>query len=277
LSAWLDGIQFEINFWTDWMKTRGSHWPEEFAMRLDPNREVDTGLLEGIDSANPKVLDVGAGPASFFGHKLNGKPISLYACDPLASLYADVSSRNGIVWPVQTASGFAEDLSAFYDPCSFDLVVCRNALDHSFDPVRGIEEMLRVLRVGGGAKLIHFANEAEKNRYSGFHQWNFDIIENRPAIWNKSESIDLLDRFEAWADVTFKKEGETVHFNFRKKAELELPDTRERSRIAELLLAMRDAFISRAATPVKKEKRAGRSFVISASNPAGVERKTEGE
>lgn len=246
-------------------------------MRLDPNREVDAGLLAGVHVTNPKVLDVGAGPASFFGHKVQGEPISLFACDPLASLYSEISFRNGITWPVQTTSGFAEDLSAFYGRNSFDLVVCRNALDHSFDPVRGIEEMLRVLRVGGSAKLIHFANEAEKNRYSGFHQWNFDIIGNRPIIWNKNERIDLLDRFKTWADVTFKKEGETVSFHFGKKTELELPENRERNRIAELLLAMRDAFISRAAKPVKKEKQAGRSFVISASNPKGVERKIENE
>lgn len=238
-------------------------------MRLDPNREVDAGLLEGVHPANPKVLDVGAGPATFFGYRLNGKPIELSACDPLASLYADISSRNGIIWPVQTASGFAEDLSAFYEPGSFDMVVCRNALDHSFDPVRGIEEMLRVLRVGGSAKLIHFANEAKKNRYSGFHQWNFDIIENRPVIWNKNERIDLLDRFKIWTDVTFKKEGETVSFHFAKKIELELPENRERNRIAELLLAMRDAFISRAAKPAPKEEKKNRLFVISAKNPQG--------
>lgn len=278
LTAWLDGIDYEINFWTDWMETRGGQWPADFTGRQNPERPVDPALFEGMDiSQTQKILDVGAGPATFFGYRLNGKPIELSACDPLAPQYGAMAEQYGVTWPVVTASGFAEDLSAFYPRNHFDMVVCRNALDHSFDPVRGIEEMLRVLRVGGSAKLIHFANEAEKNRYSGFHQWNFDITGNRPVIWNKNERIDLLDRFRASADITFKKEGEMVSFHFNKNAELELPDTRERTRIAELLLAMRDAFISRAAKPVKKEKQAGRSFVISASNPKGIEQKTENE
>ena len=253
LSAWLDGIDYEITFWGEWMATKGGKWPEDFTARQDPDREVNASLFDGFDTTSLKVLDVGAGPASFFGHRLNGRPIELSACDPLAPLYAKMTSRHRVTWPVQTVSGFAEDLSAFYPRGAFDMIFCRNALDHSFDPVRGIEEMLLVLRNGGRVILIHYANEAEKGDYMGFHQWNFDVVDGRPIIWNKNSRIDLIDRFSDCADVKFEKKGQWVSFRFDKTAEPKLQENRAQIRIAELLLATRDAFLLRASGPTAKK------------------------
>jgi SAM-dependent methyltransferase len=278
LSAWLNGIDYEINWWTDWIQTNGSNWPDDFAARKNPDREVfDPNLFEGMDTtATQKVLDVGAGPATCLGHRLNGKPIELTACDPLAPQYAAISAQCGVTWPVQTISGFAEDLSAFFPRNHFDMVFCRNALDHSFDPVRGIEEMLLVLKVGGRVNLTHFANEAEEGKYVGFHQWNFDVVGGRPVIWNPHARIDLIDRFGHCADVSCKKNEarRLVEFRFDKKRDPELPENRAQLRIAELLLATRDAFLSRA--PQKKEREVPkkqeqkrRRFVISAQKPQG--------
>jgi SAM-dependent methyltransferase len=273
LSAWLDGIDYEIKFWNNWMETKGGQWADDFVKRENPDNPVDPALFEGMDtSETQKVLDVGAGPASFFGYRLDGRPIELSACDPLAPQYAEMAARNGVSWPVPTMSGFAEDLSAFYPCNSFDMVVCRNALDHSFDPVRGIEEMLLVLKTGGRINLRHYVNEAEEGNYVGFHQWNFDVVDGRPVIWNPGGRIDLIERFGNYADIRFeKKEKERwVSFRFDKKCDPVLAEDRARMRIAELLLATRDAFLSRPAKPVKREERRNRHFVISAANPRGV-------
>lgn len=270
LSAWLDGIDYEIGFWRDWVETRGGQWPGDFTGRLDPDRSIDPALFDGMDiSRTQHVLDVGAGPASFFGYKLNGTPIELTACDPLAPQYAEISAKSGVDWPVVTVSGFAEDLSVFFPRSHFDMVVCRNALDHSFDPVRGIEEMLLVLRDGGRINLMHYANEAEGGQYVGFHQWNFDVVEGRGIIWNRTHNIDLIERFGDYAEISCTKQERWVHFRFDKKRDPELPENRAQLRIAELLLATRDAFLSRKpAAP--KEARKNRKVVISPSHPEGA-------
>jgi SAM-dependent methyltransferase len=270
LTAWLNGIDYEIDFWGNWMKERGGQWASDFTGRQDPERPVDPALFEGMDTSGTlKVLDVGAGPATFFGYTLNGKPIELSACDPLAPQYAAMAEQYGVTWPVVTASGFAEDLSAFYPRDHFDMVVCRNALDHSFDPIRGIEEMLLVLKKGGRVNLIHYANEAEEGKYVGFHQWNFDVIDGRPIVWNKTHHIDLIERFGSYADVTCDKQERWVRFRFDKKGEPKLAENRAQLRIAELLLATRDAFLFRPAQPAVKEVRKKRHFVMSAKNPQG--------
>jgi SAM-dependent methyltransferase len=244
-SAWLAGIQYEIDFWEQWFATKGDRWPEDFTSRLDPNREANPALFAGLDVEAPKVLDIGAGPMSFFGLRLKGKPIKLSACDPLAPLYADMATRHGVDRPVKTASAFAEDLSAFYPRGEFDLAFCRNALDHSFDPVRGIEEMLLVVRPGGRVALLHYINEAEKNRYDGLHQWNFDVIDGKFIIWNKSERINVAGRFAQCAKISAEKNDAWVSVRIDKIAEPELAENRSRQRIAELLLASRDAFLAR--------------------------------
>lgn len=273
LTAWLDGIDYEINFWGEWMRSKGGQWASDFTSRLDPDKPVDPALFEGMDTSGPqKVLDVGAGPATFFGYKLNGRPIELSACDPLAPQYAKMAEENGVTWPVATVSGFAEDLSAFYPRGTFDMVVCRNALDHSFDPVRGIEEMLLVLKAGGRVNLIHYTNEAEEGDYVGFHQWNFDVVDGRPIVWNKTHHVDLIERFGNCADVTCSKQERWVRFRFDKKSEPKLPENRAQLRIAELLLATRDAFLSRPAAKhaeQPKEKKKNRLVVISAEHPRG--------
>ncbi|HVT55348.1 MAG TPA: class I SAM-dependent methyltransferase [Xanthobacteraceae bacterium] len=258
------------------MRTGGGPYAAEFEARRDPDRKVDPAMFEGMNIVGvPKVLDVGAGPATFFGYKLNGQPIELSACDPLAPQYAKMAEDNGIAWPVATVSGFAEDLSAFYPRGTFDMVVCRNALDHSFDPVRGIEEMLLVLKVGGRVNLIHYANEAEEGSYAGFHQWNFDVVGGRPIIWNKNSHVDLIGRFGHCADISCNKidARRLVEFRFDKKHEPELPENRAQLRIAELLLAARDAFLLRSNSN-KAEKatvnRKNRKFVISAAHPQGL-------
>jgi SAM-dependent methyltransferase len=270
LTAWLDGIDYEINFWSEWMKTGGGQWSADFTGRQDPNRPVDPALFEDMDtSQTQKVLDVGAGPATFFGYRLNGKPIELSACDPLAPQYAAMAEQNGVTWPVVTASGFAEDLSAFYPRSHFDMVVCRNALDHSFDPIRGMEEMLLVVKNSGRVNLIHYANEAEEGNYVGFHQWNFDVVEGRPIVWNKNAHVDLIERFGGCANVTCDKKERWVRFRFDKKSDPALAENRAQLRIAELLLATRDAFLSRPAKPAPKEEKKKRHFVMSAKNPQG--------
>ena len=49
--------------------------------------------------------------------------------------------------------------------------------------------MMRVLKVGGNLVLRHNRNEAEAEKYSGFHQFNFDQRDKEFVIWNQHQSL----------------------------------------------------------------------------------------
>ena len=123
--------------------------------------------------------------------KLAGLDVEVTAVDPLASAYARLLAEAGLEPPIRTRFGTAEDLSCFFADSSFDIVHCQNALDHSFDPLRGIAEMLRVSRPGGNVVLHHHRCEAEHAGYGGFHQYNFDVEHGRFVIWNRQQRIDV--------------------------------------------------------------------------------------
>ena len=158
-SLWSNGITFERLFWKNWIETNGSDWPEDFEKRLTPSTPLDCTIAKVIRGACPigkvNILDVGAGPLTAVGTQLDGYEVNLIATDPLAPVYNALLQDAGITPLVKTQFAPAEGLSAFFDHSEFDVVHCRNALDHSADPIAGIIEMLRVVKVGGTVILRH--------------------------------------------------------------------------------------------------------------------------
>jgi hypothetical protein len=43
---WAGGIPYELSFWTNWAKTRGGGWPEEFSARMNPETPLVPWLAE---------------------------------------------------------------------------------------------------------------------------------------------------------------------------------------------------------------------------------------
>jgi SAM-dependent methyltransferase len=176
-----------------------------------------------------------------------GAPIDLVASDPLARVYEALLAEANLAPPVRTTFALAEDLSVFFDHSSFDAVHCRNALDHSFDPMKGVLEMLRVVRPGRAVVLIHRQNEAESENYTGFHQYNFSMNAGRFTIWNKSETWDVAEQIPIRVQI----ECETAHgmINVRITKQEEFTDSDDRSRhrlrLRAMLTAMFDHIIDR--------------------------------
>jgi SAM-dependent methyltransferase len=243
LERWLAGIDSELRFWDKWMATGGAGCPSEFAERQDPHSRIDPSLLVGIaDPLRAKILDVGAGPLTALGKTFEGRRLDITACDPLADLYAELADRHGINRAVRTELAFAEDLSAFYPANHFDVVHCRNALDHSVEPVRGILEMLLVVKSQGHIALSHACNEAKQEGYRGMHQWNFAVDGGRFVIWNREARYDVTEMFGRYADIEVVS-GPWVTVVMTKTHELPLDlAARSRDRIRELLPAIMVVF-----------------------------------
>lgn len=202
--SWQDGIEFEAAFWDRWFRAKGAEWPDDYKRRLDPALPISQAYVEMFDKipSNPVwVLDVGAGPLTVFGHTHPRKRIILVPTDALAREYDALLQKYNIVPPVRTIFAEAENLTAHFLPDCFDLVHAKNSIDHCRSPYDAVRQMLTVAKVGGWVRMGHGENEAEKEKYTGFHQWNFTVKDGDFIIWSKDHSVNVSRELRAAADV----------------------------------------------------------------------------
>ena len=250
--AWRDGIKDELYFWRQWVATEGLEWPDEYSRRFDDQRPLDE-LLQGIVRqqrlSTVSILDVGAGPVTVLGARMPGVSVELLPTDPLARGYARILREHGKVPPIETAFAVGEDLTSFVGCERFDIVHCRNALDHSLDPMAAILEMLRAAKTGGIVLLRHYRNEAETESYEGFHQHNFDVVDGRLVLWNKESRIDVAASvpFDLEIHSSMVREGKVdwITSTMRRVGKIAEPagDAQARQRIRRILTDMMDLFV----------------------------------
>jgi SAM-dependent methyltransferase len=210
VARWDAGLDYEVTFWERWLETQGAEWPEDFARRVADVQPVTDGLLleclSRLEVDPIAVLDVGAGPISLVGTLAPGKTIRLTAVDPLAEKYARLLSNAGIHPRVPTERCDGERLLEKFERGSFDVAYARNCVDHSYDPILVIESMLGVVRPGGFVVLEHWANEGERENYSGLHQWNFDLKHGKLLLWNASSRRDVGSSLQTPALAWFNRD-----------------------------------------------------------------------
>lgn len=206
LRKWSTGVNWEVNWWAGFFDTRGRDFPGGLEAGLLPDLAWDVHDLPSPKPAD-KVLDVGSGPLTAVARVVDGKRLDLTAVDPLAPYYARVLAAADLRPPVPSQQAFAEDLTASFDPETFDFVNMMNALDHSIDPLRAIEEMLIVTKVGGTIVLSHTIDEAERSHHEGLHQWNFNIENGKFLIWGKDGRHVIDDIFRDVASMTTRRGG----------------------------------------------------------------------
>ncbi len=82
------------------------------------------------------------------------------------------------------------------------MVHMSNSLDHCFDALCGIYQLIYICKIGGKIILRHAENEAERSEYEGFHQWNLSVHnkENSFIIWREKQRIDLIKELGNYVD-----------------------------------------------------------------------------
>ena len=145
---WSEGIEFEKNFWAQWMETKGGVWSEDYNNRVKKQRRIDDMFVDAMPPLPPGVknrthaliLDAGAGPMSLVGNWHPDMDIELIAVDPLSYLYNELLHKFNLVPYPRVQHAFVERVSELYPSDFFDVVHIQNALDHSGNP-RGIFSM----------------------------------------------------------------------------------------------------------------------------------------
>jgi SAM-dependent methyltransferase len=194
-SQWKQALEGEVDFWRRVVAEKGWRWPEDYQRRLDPNLPLEPAVAEFLPPSPTEleILDVGAGPLTRLGKKHPGRVLRITAIDALAADYDRILAEQGITPLVRTLPGDAAALLDQFVPNRFDLVYCRNAMDHGYDPLGGIRNSLAVLKPGCFLTLFHFTNEGVYQQYEGLHQWNFDVQNGRFTIWNQATRIDAAE------------------------------------------------------------------------------------
>jgi len=197
---WNAGIAAEIEFWDRWFATRGADWPDEYLLRLDPESLLSDyycSFIDDLPQQDIRILDVGAGPLTLLGKRHRSKRLTIVATDALAREYDRLLEKYDVHPPVRTVFAEAEKLCDAFPPDTFDLVTARNCIDHTYDPLRAIDQMVRVAKDGGYAALVHLENEAETEHYEGLHQWNFTIEEGCFIIRSRHDTVNVSHRLSA--------------------------------------------------------------------------------
>ena len=201
------GIAGELGFWRRVMEgiignqtTVPPRVISRMKSRLLPDRKLQDYpcfLLKetGTDTTNTiRILDAGAGPFTQLGSAWPGHKVEVTAVDALASQYDELLAEYNLVPPVRTVSCDFELLDSYFGENRFDLVWTQNALDHSYNPVLGIENLIKVARPNAYISIMLFENEAERERYSGMHQWNFSNLEDDIFISERNGKGHLLSQ-----------------------------------------------------------------------------------
>jgi SAM-dependent methyltransferase len=209
---WAAGLADETDFWREYLRTGGSQWPDAYQSRIDPESELQEHIVQRLSGLGQRVsmLDAGAGPLTAVGKKWAGHEFTLTAVDALADQYDALLAEFGVTPPVRTRRCDTERLSEEFAADSFDVAYAVNTLDHSYEPMQAIREMLTVVRPGGIVLLEHFANEAENEAYRGLHQWNFDVDGTDCVLWRPGARWRLAEELAQTATVHAVREDAIV-------------------------------------------------------------------
>jgi len=206
------GVSHELEFWTRWFKTCGYLWPDDFRRRLDADAPLEERLiverLPELDANPVSILDVGAGPLTFLGKRSPGRSLLITPVDALADDYDRLLAEFRIEPPVRTVLCPGEKLLDRFPTETFDVAYARNSLDHSYDPLAIIRNMISVVKPGGFVITRHVRTEGEHQAYSGFHQWNFDIENGHFVLWNQATKHDVTEAVRRVADAEVFRDDE---------------------------------------------------------------------
>jgi len=180
-------IDDEVMFWRKWLLGRRG---EKHAKLRPLNKEI----IEMIgDKKEVTIADIGSGPVSMIGYTCEGVKVNYVPSDLLAEEYKKLYEFHKLYPPVYPEY---QDMTALtYKDKTFDIVHCRNAIDHSKDAHKSVSEMVRVCKKGGYVYLWHFKKVAKMMGYTGMHQWNIELTKNGDCSFYNKDRQFLLSEF----------------------------------------------------------------------------------
>jgi ubiquinone/menaquinone biosynthesis C-methylase UbiE len=106
-------------------------------------------------------------------------------------------------------TGWGERLAEQFGEDQFDIAYSRNAVDHSYDPIKCIDEMIRVTKRSHYVIVEMNERAGTLEHWHGLHQWDFfvqrtmPILQKRLFIEGQSvQPVDVTRHFARLAEMT---------------------------------------------------------------------------
>ena len=175
--------------------------------RLNPEAKLRKDVRGYLpkEQKDLKLLDVGAGPITRLGYNWEDRRLHIEAVDVNGDLYRKLFEKHNITPPVVTKNSEAEKVHELYEKETFDFAFSRNALDHCYDPLQAIKNMVDLIKPQRYALLLHRRNEGLSQGYRGAHLWNFDVEKDQAILYNPSKKYKLQEELSG-VEVQYKLE-----------------------------------------------------------------------
>lgn len=145
------------------------------------------------DKKKVKIAEMACGLVNTIGDSWPGVEVELICSDAHAKSFRSMWEEKGIEPLHNIHKQDMEELT--YPAGVFDIVHCRNAMDHTEDPLRAIEELKRVSNEW--VYLLHAPDQME--RFGGHHFWNIRLEDGKTVFYGKEYSF-ILNGFESYSD-----------------------------------------------------------------------------
>lgn len=185
-STWDEQLLTQLDHWDRWLAGESGEGPKNRLTDSYPFPGYLQKVLDCPPGSEVRVLDLGSGPASTVGRNWPGRKVFVTCVDPLAEEYNVLLRKHGYAEFACIARGCGETLLEDIEERDFDIAYSANALDHSYDPLLCIENMLRIVRPKGWVVFMVLENEGQRQRYGGLHRWNFCVDDGELVLWDKS-------------------------------------------------------------------------------------------
>lgn len=209
IREWVKGLVSEISWW-DTVLYKVKYCDDTRKDRLVPRDFVYEFNSDIVFEENDIIVDIGSGPLPVYGNRIRGKHVNYLPMDPLAFEYKKLYDKYGIKLPVEPSFAFLEGLSGYIHQKA-DYVICSNAMDHSIDPLCSLIECIKATKIGGSVLLAHLEEEAEYANYTGLHQWNITIRNDKLIFFNREYEFDVSQILNDYCNVELRhvagKEG----------------------------------------------------------------------
>lgn len=177
---WEEEVESEIAYWRTLIEREGKAFGKRFH-RKEAIPLYLPDLVKFLPSPEITIADIGCGPIPIVIGNNYPKPTRIVGCDPLSARYVEIMTSHGIKPSVELHTAPGERLLDVIVPESVDVAHIRNALDHSFDPLHIIENMMKIVKPGGLVVVQNIVNEGLRQNYAGLHQWN--ILPGASDFW----------------------------------------------------------------------------------------------
>ncbi|WP_321507961.1 methyltransferase domain-containing protein [uncultured Methanoregula sp.] len=172
---------------------KGTQWRQI----IEPKQPILSSLqdLETRFSEPLCLIDVGCGPTTqFFTDAIIKKfNVKVTTVDPLAEFYNGLHKKYHTGYDLTCLKGTGETLQEMFPENNFHLVYTENAIDHSQDPVKFVNNIVHITKPGGYIIMQGFINEGTAENWLGLHQWDIDIEHDHLHLSNRDKSINSVD------------------------------------------------------------------------------------